>query len=594
MSGYAGGILRINLSTEQFTMEDIPERTISDFIGGRGFAIKILWDEVKCVDAFSDKNKIVLATGPLTGLPIPGSGKMVIASKSPLTGGYGDGNIGTRAAIYMKKAGYDVIIIEGKAIKPSYLLIEDDRVKILSAKGIWGKNTFEAQDLLEEKHGKKCGTLLIGRAGENLIPYAVVMSQKGRAGGRPGMGAVLGAKNIKAIVFKGYHDIPVFDEEKLDILYKDANRTIRKNPNYNDWLQQGTMAGIDWANGLECLPTNNFRHGTFSNSNQCDGNVVVREKIGRKGCPNCIMKCGMIIEDNRQKRVEIDYENVAMLGPNLGIADLKKIGVLNRLADEYGIDTISLGNSIGFLMEASEKKIIDTELRWGDFDACEMLIHEIVERKGLGRLICDGVKKASKKFGKGSEIWAMHVKGLEVSAYTCYGYPTMALCFGTSPIGGAHKDGLTIDWEAEYSHRSYGKEAAEEVIRQQRIRSGFYETAIVCRFQETQGGIDLDRYCDLFETVTGRTLNINKIKEVGDRIFNLIRCFWARDNENWDRHMDYPPWRWFEGALSNGRFKERKIDKKKYDKLLSSYYDLRGWNNRGIPKKETLDALNLS
>src|SRR4030043_1091101 len=203
MKGYTGKMLRVDLSNGRILAEEIPDEMKRDFLGGRGFAVKLLWDEVKHVDPLSEKNKIIFSTGPLTGQSLPSSGKMVIASKSPLTGGYGDGNIGTMGSVYLKKAGYDVVVVEGKSEKPCYLLIEDENVKIVDASDLWGKNTFEAQDILEKKHGRNSGILLIGPAGENLVRFSTVMSQKGRAGGRPGLGAVMGCKSLKAGVIKG-------------------------------------------------------------------------------------------------------------------------------------------------------------------------------------------------------------------------------------------------------------------------------------------------------------------------------------------------------------------------------------------------------
>src|SRR5512143_2357412 len=199
MKGYAGKLLRVNLTERKVSKEDISNEMKKEYLGGRGFATKLLWDEVSHVDPLSESNKIIFSTGPLTGQSLPSSGKMVIASKSPLTGGYGDGNIGTRAAVHLRKAGYDVLIAEGKSEKPCYLLIENEKVNVMDASELWGKNTFEAEDLLERKHGRNSGILLIGPAGENQIPFSVVMSQKGRAGGRPGLGAVMGSKNLKAV-----------------------------------------------------------------------------------------------------------------------------------------------------------------------------------------------------------------------------------------------------------------------------------------------------------------------------------------------------------------------------------------------------------
>ncbi|MCK5551815.1 MAG: aldehyde ferredoxin oxidoreductase, partial [Deltaproteobacteria bacterium] len=199
MKGYAGKILRVNLSKGRISKEEISEKMRREFLGGRGFAAKILWDEVSGVDPLSGENKIIFSTGPLTGLPLPSSGKMVIASKSPLTGGYGDGNIGSMAAVHLRRAGYDVLVVEGRSETPCYIAIQDEEVRILDARDIWGRTTFESQDTLEAKHGRNIGVLTIGPAGESMVRFANVISQRGRAGGRPGMGAVMGSKNLKAI-----------------------------------------------------------------------------------------------------------------------------------------------------------------------------------------------------------------------------------------------------------------------------------------------------------------------------------------------------------------------------------------------------------
>ena len=258
MKGYTGRLLRVNLSEGKVSKEEISDAMKKDFLGGRGFAVKLLWDEVKHVDPLSEDNKVIFSTGPLTGQPLPSSGKMVIASKSPLTGGYGDGNIGTMASIHLRKAGYDVLIVEGKSEKPCYLLIEDESVKIVDAPELWGKDTFEAQDILEAKHGKNSGVLLIGPGGENLVRFATVISQKGRSGGRPGMGAVMGSKKLKAIVVKGSGMIPNFDDDKLRNLGKQGYADIKAKENYDFWMRQGTMQAFDWCNENGCLPTLNF------------------------------------------------------------------------------------------------------------------------------------------------------------------------------------------------------------------------------------------------------------------------------------------------------------------------------------------------
>jgi aldehyde:ferredoxin oxidoreductase len=570
MKGYAGKILRVNLSDGRISKEEISEEMRRKFLGGRGFA-----------------------TGPLTGLPLPSSGKMVIASKSPLTGGYGDGNIGSMAAVHLRRAGYDVLIVEGRSERPCYIAIHDEKVEILDAREIWGKMTFEAQDSLEAKHGRNVGALLIGPAGENMVGFATVISQRGRAGGRPGMGAVMGSKNLKAVIVKGTGEIPVFDKERLREMGKEGYGEIKAKENYDFWIRQGTMQVFEWCNENSCLPTYNFREGTFRFSKQLDGYALEGMKVDRKGCPLCNMQCGNIIKDAENRNTELDYENVGMLGPNIGMDDLRKVGVLNRMADEYGLDTISLGSCLGFLMEASEKKLIEGRIEWGDFDACKKAIEDTVKKRGFGEIILEGVRKASERVGGDSRDWAMHVKGLEISAYNCHACPGMALSFGTSPIGAHHKDAWVISWEISTDRFSYSKEKVEKVIELQRLRGGLFESMTTCRLPWIEVDFGLHWYPKYLEAARGTGIAQEEISVLGDRIYTLIRSYWIRENRSWSREMDYPPSRWFEEPLNQGDLKGYTLDRARYDEMLSRYYEMRGWDEIGIPQKETLEGLEL-
>jgi aldehyde:ferredoxin oxidoreductase len=592
MAGYAGKILRVNLTHAKITTERISDQMKEMFLGGRGFAVKILWDEVKGVDPLSKDNKIILATGPLTGLPVPSSGKMVIATKSPLTGGYGDSNIGTRASVHLKKAGYDVLVIEGCSQHPCYLSIEDDKVQILEAKDLWGKDTFNAQDILEQRHGKNTGILLIGPAGENGVRFANLISQKGRAAGRVGTGAVMGSKNLKAVVLKGSKEIPIFDEKKLNALGKDAWADIKTKENYDIWTRQGTMMMIEWADSISAMPTYNFREGTFNFANQIDGHSAEKIKVGRQGCPNCNARCGIVVRDAEDGNAELDYENITMLGSNIGITDLGEAAALNRLADEYGLDTISLGSNLAFLMEASEKGLVEDKLEWGDFDGCKRVIADIVDNKGLGKIVYGGVKKAAERLGSESSHWAMQVKGMEISAYTCQSLPGMALAYGTSPIGAHHKDAFLPAWEIG-DRSSYSKEKVRKVIELQRFRGGWFEALTVCRLLWVELGFELDWYPKFLKAAAGLDFSATRIDELGDRFYALMRAYWVRETYNWGREMDTPPARWFEEPFTQGEFKGSSLDKSKYEQMLSWYYELRGWDENGVPDMGTLEKLGL-
>ncbi|CAB50110.1 tungsten-containing formaldehyde ferredoxin oxidoreductase [Pyrococcus abyssi] len=607
MKGWWGRILRVNLTTGEVKVQEYPEEVAKKFIGGRGLAAWILWNEVKGVDPLSPENKLVFAAGPFNGLPTPSGGKLVVAAKSPLTGGYGDGNLGTMASVHLRRAGYDALVVEGKAKKPVYIYIEDDNVSILSAEGLWGKGTFETERELKKIHGKNVGILSIGPAGENLVKFAVVMSQEGRAAGRPGMGAVMGSKKLKAVVIKGSKDIPVADKEELKKLSGEAYNDILNAPGYPFWKRQGTMAAVEWTNENSALPTRNFSDGSFEFARSIDGYTMEGMKVKQRGCPYCNMPCGNVVLDAEGQESELDYENVALLGANLGIGKLNEVAVLNRIADDMGMDTISLGGVIGFVMEAKEKGLIkdDEAPEFGDFKkAKELALNIAYRRTELGNFAAEGVKRMAEKLGDDS--FAMHVKGLEVSGYNCFIYPAMALAYGTSSIGAHHKEAWVIAWEigtapiegeqakkVEYKI-TYDPVKAEKVVELQRLRGGLFEMLTACRLPWVEIGLSLEYYPKLLKAITGVTYTWDDLYKAADRIYALIRAYWVREfNGNWGREMDYPPKRWFNEGLKSGPYKGQHLDREKYDALLSEYYRIRGWDERGIPTKETLKKLDL-
>ncbi len=605
MKGWWGRILRIDLTNNKVRVQEYSPEIAKKFIGGRGLAAWILWNEAKGVDPLGPDNKLVFAAGPFNGLPTPSGGKLVVAAKSPLTGGYGDGNLGTMATVHLRKAGYDAIVVEGRAKKPVYIYIEDDNVSILSAEGLWGLDTFKTEEELKKIHGKNVGILSIGPGGENLVRYAVVMSQEGRAAGRPGMGAVMGSKKLKAVVIRGTKEIPVADKKKLSELSREAYQAILNSPAYPFWHRQGTMAAIEWTNENSALPTRNFQDGSFEFARSIDGYTLEGMKVKQRGCPYCNMPCGNVVLDAEGKESELDYENVALLGSNLGIGKLNEVSVLNRLADMYGIDTISLGVSISFVMEAVERGLLKEGPTFGDFKGAKQLVEDIAFRRGeLGNFAAEGVMRMAEKLGDDS--FAMHSKGLEVSGYNSYIYPAMALAFATSSIGAHHKEAWVIAWEigtapiegeqakkVEYKI-TYDPEKAAKVIELQRLRGGLFEMLTACRLPWVEVGLSLDYYPKLLEAITGVKYTWDDLYKAADRVYALIRAYWVRElGEKWGRHMDYPPKRWFIEGLKSGPYKGQHLDREKYDALLSEYYRLRGWDERGVPKKETLKELGL-
>jgi len=595
MKGWHGKILWIDLTRKEAKSLPYPEEWARDFIGGRGLAVRILWEYLpEGVDPLSPDNLLVLAVGPLTGLPLPSSGKLVVASKSPLTGGYGDGNVGTLAALELRKSGHDAIVIKGKTEKPTLLYIEDEKVDFIDAEHLWGLDTWATERKLRDEFGKMAGILEIGPAGEKLVRFATIISQEGRSGGRPGIGAVMGSKNLKAIIIKGNKGFNVYDEKGLKKVGAQAFRDIVKSKGYEFWMRQGTMATIVWSQENSVLPTYNFREGVFDGYKGIDGFTMEKLKVAQRGCPNCNMACGNVVKDAEGELSELDYENVAMLGSNIGLDDLSKVSVLNRLADMYGMDTISLGSVLAFATEASEKGLIEEKIEWGDYNTYKDLVADIALRRSeLGSLLADGTKRASERIGGGSKDWAMNVKGLEISAYDCHAAPGMALAYATSPIGAHHKDAWVISWEVQTDRLGYSREKAAKVIELQRIRGGLFESFTTCRLPWVELGLSLDYYPELLYHATGVRYSWDDLWNVADRIYALIRAFWIREKRGWSRQMDLPPARWFKEPLTKGPLAGAKLDIDKFNALLDMYYEMRGWDERGVPKRSTLEKLGL-
>ncbi len=594
MYGWNGRFLNVNLTKKKAVVEPYDQDFALKFIGGRGFAAKLLWDRLPAgTEPPSPQNLLVLATGPLTGYPLPNSGKLVVASKSPLTGGYGDGNIGTFAAVHMRKAGYEAIIVEGKAEKPVVLHVKDAEVEFLDAQNLWGRSSFEAEAELRKRFGRAAGIVSIGQGGENMVKFACVVSQEGRAGGRPGMGAVMGSKNLKAVVIEGSGTIPTANPEELKAQGIVGYKQILAKPNYAFWKRQGTMSTVEWGNQNSVLPTCNYREGVFAEAEDIGGFAAEEIKVSNRGCPNCNMTCGNVVKDAEGCESELDYENVAMLSSNIGLGNLKQVSVLNRLSDELGLDSISLGNVLGFAIEASEKGLIRERIAWGDFEQARQLCMDIAFRRGLGDALAEGVRAASARIGGGAEDWAMHVKGLEISAYNCHTAPAMALAYATSPVGAHHKDAWVVGWETQHDRFGYNEEKAYHVAETQHVR-GVFELLGVCRFPLVNLGFERDWYPKYLTLATGKGFVWSDLTVVSERVFNLVRAFWIREHHGqWTREMDVPPARWFNEPLSEGSLKGAKLDRAKYDVLLQRYYEKRGWDMQGVPTKATFQRLGL-
>jgi aldehyde:ferredoxin oxidoreductase len=599
MDGWTGQILRVDLTTRTYRSEPFAEDFAHTWIGGRGFAVKILYDELAPgIDPLGPENKLVVAVGPISGISAPNTGKTVVAAKSPMTGGYGDGNLGTRVTEKLRRAGYDALIVEGRAERPTLLYIDEDRVEFVPADEVWGKGTYETNDWIYARYGKGAGVLNIGQGGENLVRFAVVRSMEGRAGGRPGMGAVMGSKLLKAIVVKGSKPIPQAFPAEMKVLGRDDLRAVHALDQKAGWSLQGTTGVLPWCNEVAALPVHNFRQTHHPDAWRVDGQRLAEAKVAVYGCPNCTMQCGIAMLDTQGRESELDYENMGLLGPNLDLYDIQQVATLNYLCDDFGLDTMSAGGVLSFYADAIEQGAAEGDLRFGDFAGLRDTLTDIAHRRGpVGDLLAEGTIRAARVIGNGSEAYAMQVKGLEVSAYNCKFIPGMALAFGVSPIGAHHKESWIISYEITQTPReSYGRDKAQKVVDLQRIRGGMFEAIVSCRFPWIEVGFGLENYPKYFNTITGLDWELEDFWPSADRIYGIMKLFWLREFPDTDRKADYPPAVWFDPANADteGPIAGRHLEYDKYDALLQHYYDIRGYDERGIPTRETLARLGLA
>ena len=599
MKGWIGNILRVNLTNKTYKKESFTEEFAKTWVGGRGFAAKILYDELKPgIDPLGPENKLVVALGPISGIPAPNTGKCVVAAKSPLTGFYGDGNLGTRVSDQLRKAGYDAMIVEGKAQKPTLIYIEDDKVEFLGAEEMWGKGTYFSNDWIYGKYGKNVGVLNIGQGGENLVRYAVIRSLEGRAGGRPGMGAVMGSKLLKAIVVKGTKVIPQADPEAMKKAGFGDLKEVYNLDQKSGWSRQSTTAVLSWCNEVAALPVENCRKTSHSDAWKIDGERLNEARVATYGCPSCTMKCGITIHDKEGRESELDYENVALLGSNLNIFELNQVGSLNYLCDEYGLDTMSAGCTLSFYADAIARGATEGDFKFGDAERGKELLRLCALREGkVGNLLAEGSLRMAKEFGHNSEAYALQVKGLDIAAYNCKFIPGQALSFGVGPMGAHHKEAWIITFELKNSTRdSYGADKAAKVIELQRIRGGMFEFIVSCRFPWIEVGWQLDNYPRYFNLATGLNWTLDDMWKVADRIYSLMKLHYIREFPEATRKGDYPPAVWFDPANADteGPIAGKCLDTAKYDQLLQHYYDQRGYDDRGIPTKATLAKLGLT
>jgi aldehyde:ferredoxin oxidoreductase len=604
MNGYAGTVLRVNLETGKINKTPTSPELARDFVGGRGFGVYYLFKEVpKGADPLGPENKLIISTGPFSGMLVPGGGKCDWTTKSPLTGGYADASMGGHFTAEMKYAGYDTIILEGISPKPVYLLIENEKVQILDASALWGKGAIDLEVELKHKYGEEYQIAAIGPGGENLVAYACINHDFGRQAGRGGVGAVMGSKRVKAIVIRGTKSVPVADLDGYRKAGMALYKACKDAEGLAEWTRYGTTVVTSWCDEVGALPTRNFSAGSFEGIGSINGQAMRKEiVITDKGCFGCPCPCGKYSNMKRYNtQVEgPEYETIGLMGSNLGIADIQAVAEANRLADDLGIDSISAGSCIAWAMEAYEKGILTKEdidgldLKFGNIEAVFTAIHKIAHREGkLGALLAQGVKRAAQQTGKGSEKFAIQVKGMEQSAYATHNATAMLLAYMTCDVGAHHNRSWAITYDLQVGRELVVPEKVARIIWLQNFRPMF-DVLGSCRLQWVELSIDRNLYEPALEAITGIHRTWQDIEAVGDRIWNLTRMFWIRENEGFDRSWDLPAPRFYEEAPKTGATKGQITKFEDVQRLLDMYYDQRGWDSTGIPTPATLDRLNIT
>jgi len=591
MYSYTGRILRIDLSTSKISEENLNEKDAEKFIGGKGLGVHLLFDNIDPrVDPLSPENSLILCTGPLTGSLAPTSGRWCIVTKSPLTSLFLDSQIGGYFGAEIKKSGYDVIIVKGKADDPVYIAIQDDNVEIRDAVHLWGRNTTATEESLKDE-GR---VLSIGVAGENLVKYACINTDlfvhKGRGGnaGRGGAGAVMGSKNLKAIVIKGTQKIEFAHEEKFRKAVKKAQKIINENSFIPLRRKYGTPVWINPVNENQLLPTYNFLRGYFEKADNISGEtmhdtIVVKNKT----CFNCPISCGKWTRfDFNGKTYEFEgpeYESIALLGSNCGNETLEGVAYLSYLCDEYGLDTISAGNVVGFAVEAAQKKMIDQDIGFNDPVKQGELLRKIAYREGIGNDLAEGVNHFSEK--RGGKDFAMQSKGMEFPGYDPRGAFGMALAYATSDRGACHQRVWTVRAEIEGNLQPrYSIKGRAEFVKENQDERACCFSLVLCDFAP----FDVGMFVELLNTATGFEYTKETYMRTGERIWNLTKMFNVKNGIT--RKDETIPERIMKENLEKD---EAHIGEERFEKMLDEYYELRGWDANGIPTKEKLKELNL-
>ncbi len=621
--GYAGKILRVNLTSGSIIKEDLPEGLALKYLGGIGFATRILWDETgPDTKPLSPENRLVIATGPVNGAYFPQTGRLEVAARSPLTGVWGSANTGGAFAPELKYAGYDMIIVTGKSEKPVYLYIDDNHVELMDASRLWGKTVSETTDMIREKHGDdRIKVAAIGPAGENMVKMSCIIFDYYHAAGRTGMGAVMGSKNLKAIAVRGTGSVEVYDydEWKEVMEYAWYKMTVEWGElNESSLGMYGTPSLVEITSAIGRLPTRNHSTGVYEDADKISGERMRREfRVKRAACMGCGIQCKYLSKVPYGPYKTLtggpEYETIMAFGSNCGNPHLESVIHANWLCNEYSLDTISTGCTIAFAIECYERGILskeDTgglELTWGNHEAIVQLVRDIAFRKGFGDILAEGSRRAAEVIGRGSWRYAIHVKGLEVSGQDGRSHQSSGLTHATAARGADHLTSLSCLEEQGYEETAKERypqydyrimvdplspQYKGELIRDLEDFYCLVDSMIICKYSTMWPPIFyFEDVAKIIPPLTGMQeyADVKYVRKVAARIANLRKAFNVRLGLT--RKDDTLPDRFLKEPMPAGPAKGRVCQ---LDKMLDEYYEKRGWDIKtGLPKRKTLEELEL-
>lgn len=609
--GYWGKILEVDLTTRSVGVESLDPQDARSFVGGSGLATKILYEQTDgSTGPLSPENTVVFATGPLTGTPVFGTGRHHVVTRSPLTGIFGESDVGGSWGVALKRAGYDAIVIKGRAENPVYLWVSDDGVQIRDASGVWGKDTFESDEILKAQTSATATVACIGPAGERLVPIAGVMhdGKDARAAARCGIGAVMGSKNLKAIVADGRLKVKVHDGVRLGRTMKEIGASLLSR--MEGMSKFGTSGGVVTHESYGNFPLKNWQLGRWGEpvtriSGQRMADTILTRRYHCKTCP---VGCGRTVrvKEGRYETTESagpEYETMGTLGGLILVDNLEAIAFANELCNRLGIDTISAGNVIAFAIEAFERGLLTKgdmngiEATWGNPEVVVALLQAIGRCEGIGSVLGKGVRAAAEAIGGRAREFAMHVKGLELPAHDPRAYNGVALAYATSARGACHVSAFTHMFERvapmpdlgyDAPHDRLATEGKGEFVAKMQNLMGLVDSLKICKFMFF-GGVQPRHLVEWLNAVTGWTLDLPEFMRIGERIFNLkrlynIRCGISRKDDT------LPP-----RILTEVRREEGVAPNvPPLGKMLSDYYAYRGWDKEGIPTTDRLRQLGLA